>query len=94
MAPSPFDDIHKFMGDGARRAKFKDVDRRAIAKMSDHELALWQSEYPEDSPQFILANHEWQRRLTIEQVNASRFAAFMGLLGAVVGAFITWLASK
>jgi hypothetical protein len=94
MAPHPLDDIAEFMRSGARRAKFKSIDRRAIAKMSDHELALWQSEYPEGSPQFILADHEWQRRLTIEQVNASRFAAFMGLLGAVVGAFITWLASK
>jgi hypothetical protein len=76
------------------RAEFMDVDRRAIANMKDHDLALWQSKYPESSPQYIIAEHEWQRRLTVEQVNASRFAAFMGLLGAVVGAFITWLASK
>lgn len=94
MSTDPTDQIIDLISAGARRAKFKSVDRRVIAKMSDHELALWQSEYPEGSPQHILAEHEWQRRLTVEQVNASRFSAFMGLLGAVVGAFITWLASK
>lgn len=94
MATDPTDQIIDLMRSGAHRAKFKGVDRRAIAKMSDHELALWQSEYPEGSPQYIISEHEWQRRLTVEQVKASRFAAFMGILGAVIGAFITWLASN
>jgi hypothetical protein len=98
MAPSPFDDMHEYMSAGIRRAKFKDVDRRAIAKMSDHDLASWQSEYPEGSPQFILAEHEWQRRLTVEQVKASRFSAYIGLVstvvGAIIGSLITYLVSR
>lgn len=94
MCADQFDEIIARVTEDINRSKFKDVDRRVIAKMSDSDLALWQSKYPENSPQFILAEHEWQRRLTVEQVNASRFAALMGLLGAVVGAFITWLASK
>ncbi|MDH2918469.1 MAG: hypothetical protein PXX73_04670 [Sideroxydans sp.] len=75
-------------------AEYRTVDRKALSKMSDKALAEWQSRYPPGSPQFILAEYEWQRRLTVAQVRASRFAALMALLGAVVGAWITWLTSK
>jgi hypothetical protein len=86
------------MGRAKLREEFKTIDRRLLSKMSDNELAIWQSQYPSDSPHFLLSEHEWQRRLTIEQVKASRFAALIGLLGTVVGtvvgSFITWLVSK
>lgn len=74
------------------------VDRKALAKMPDKELAEWQGRYPPSCPQFILAEYEWQRRLTVEQVKASRFATVVGALagigGAIIGSLMTWLISK
>jgi len=74
------------------------VDRTALAKMPDKELAEWQGRYPPSCPQFILAEYEWQRRLTVEQVKASRFATVVGALagigGAIIGSLMTWLISK
>lgn len=79
-------------------SQLESLDRRSLSAMTEKELALWQTGYPADSPQFVLAEHEWQRRLTAEQVKAARFAAYMGLIGtvvgAVIGALITWLATK
>lgn len=74
--------------------EYRQVDRAALAKLPDKALAKWQGAYPPGSAQFILAEYEWQRRLTADQVKASRFAAFMGLAGAAVGALITWLSTK
>ena len=68
---------------------FDSIDRKLLAKMSDKELAEWQSKYESNTSQTILAEHEWQRRLTSEQVKATRFGGWMGLAGAVVGALIT-----
>ncbi len=77
-----------------RARDFKGIDRKAVAKFTDKELAIWQSEHPSDSPQFILAEHEWQRRLTVEQVRGARFAAYIGILGTIIGASITWLLTQ
>ena len=66
--------------------------------MTDDELASWQNEYQNDSAQYILAQHEWNRRLTSEQVKATRFAARMTLwatlLGILLGAMLTILIQK
>jgi hypothetical protein len=60
-----------------------------LAKLSDKDLALWQSKYPQDSPQFILGQFEWNRRLTAEQVMATlhsaRWSAWFGIAGVVIG---------
>ena len=87
-------DINKHIRHQWDAEEFRAFDHSTISKMSQKELAAWQSGYAAGSPQFILAEHEWLRRLTVEQVKASRFAAFMGLLGAVVGAFLTWMTTK
>ena len=74
--------------------EFKSINRRTISRYSDKELATWQSEYPPDSPQFILAEHEWQRRLMADQIRGSRFAAYIGIIGTIIGAITTWLITK
>lgn len=69
------------------------VDRAVLAKMPDKELAEWQGRYPPGSAQFILAEHEWQTRLTVRAIKAQFSIAFIGIgsaaLGAVIGAVLT-----
>ncbi|MES2948644.1 MAG: hypothetical protein V4858_08890 [Pseudomonadota bacterium] len=76
----------------ALRDQFMKLDHAEVAKKSDQELATWQSQFPPDSPHAIFAGHEWQRRLTVAQVGAMKFAAYVGvagsLLGIVIGAFL------
>lgn len=95
------DDLQSFgehfvrqVGRTITKADFEKISPFAIAKMSDKELALWQSEHPADSPQFLLAQYEWQRRLTTRQVRATRFAAWIGILGVIIGTLIGWLLSS
>jgi uncharacterized protein YqeY len=75
--------------------KFKNINRKELSEKSDKELAIWQTEFSPDSPQYVLAEHEWQRRLLVDQIRSTRFAAFVGLLGtalgAMLGAGLTWL---
>jgi hypothetical protein len=67
--------------------------------MSDKALAEWQSQFETNEPQWRLAAHEWQRRLTAEQIRASMilgrqsaiFAVVASVAGAIVGAAITLL---
>ena len=76
-----------------RFAEFSDIDTVFVASLSNKDLAGWQAQYPTDSPQFIIANHEWQRRLNLEQIKANRFTAYIGLLGVVIGVVLTSLFS-
>ena len=69
--------------------KFNGIDRRALAQMSDKDLALWQSQHPESSPQFILSQFEWNRRLTADQIKATRWTALIGLAGVIIGVLLT-----
>ena len=82
-----------------REKEFAELDRRKLAKMSDKDLAAWQAKNPEHSPQFILAQHEWNGRLIAAQVKATRWAAWIAVVGAIAGgiagAILTWwLVSK
>jgi ABC-type dipeptide/oligopeptide/nickel transport system permease subunit len=74
-----------------RQEAFQKLDRRELAAMDDKQLAEWQSHYPRESAQYILAEHEWQRRLTAEQIRATRFSAVIGIIGVAVGAVLGWL---
>ncbi len=76
--------------DMARR-EFSDFDHNSISKMSDKDLAAWHAEHASDSAQFILAHNEWNRRLVARQVNATKFSAFMGIAGIIIGVFLGWL---
>ncbi len=62
--------------------KFGEIDRRDFKRKSDEDLALWQSRYPQDSPQFILGQSEWNRR---QQTRAHRFT----IAGIIIGAVLT-----
>jgi hypothetical protein len=74
-----------------RFAEFSEIDTVFVSSLSDKELAGWQAQYPADSPQFIIANHEWQRRLNFEQIRANRHSAYIGLLGVILGVILTSL---
>jgi hypothetical protein len=78
-----------------REKEFAELDRRMLAKMSDKDLAAWQAKHPEQSPQFILAQYEWNRRLTSDQikaaVKAARWSAWFGIAGVIIGATLAKL---
>jgi hypothetical protein len=79
--------------------EFKSFDRRELFRMPDKMLAEWQSKHQTHEPQWRLAEHEWQRRLTAEQIRASLivgkqsalFAVIASIVGAVVGSVLTLL---
>ena len=68
--------------------EFANFNCSDLPKMTKKELAEWQSKHPMDSPQYIIALQEWNRRLTAEQVKATRFAAYIGIISAVLGAIV------
>lgn len=76
------------------REELATVCAKDLAHMSEADLAAWQSQYPSPSPQAILASFEWQRRLTAMQVRSARFAAWLGLVGVVLGVVLTVLVTK
>jgi len=61
------------------------IDCRAMAKWTDPELAAWQANSPSESPQYRVAEHEWQRRLLADQIKAARWNTLFGVLGALGG---------
>ncbi|MFA7345993.1 MAG: hypothetical protein WC003_16975 [Terrimicrobiaceae bacterium] len=65
---------------------FRECDPIILATLSEKELATFQSKYTEGSRQFILAEYEWQRRLTAQQIKAAYRTAWIGVIGAIVGA--------
>ncbi|MCF5889673.1 hypothetical protein K3H46_01340 [Aeromonas veronii] len=72
-----------------RFTEFSEIDAVFVSSLSDKDLAGWQAKYPTDSPQFIIANHEWQRRLNLEQIRSNRHSAYIGLLGVILGVGLT-----
>jgi hypothetical protein len=91
------DVIHKLIDDQQHRQRqleFAQVDRRTLLKLSDAELALWQSDYPQGSPHYILAEFEWQRRINAEQVKATKFSAWIGVAGTLLGAALGFVLSQ
>jgi hypothetical protein len=77
---------------GVAQDKFKNLNAKEISELTDKGLASFQAKFDADDPHYILASYEWQRRITIKQIGATKFAAYMGiaaaLLGAIVGAFM------
>ena len=70
--------------------EFDKFDQENLSNMSNKELAKFQAGYLPEDAQFIIAQHEWNRRLMKEQVSAMRFCAVIGLLGVALGAFVAW----
>lgn len=71
--------------------EYANLDESSLFRKSDKELANFQAEYPPESPQYTLAQNEWNRRLLARQIKESRFSAIIGLIGIVVGALLGWL---
>ncbi|MCP5537256.1 MAG: hypothetical protein H7A51_13630 [Akkermansiaceae bacterium] len=75
------DDLRQSENDQA----FLDLNPDDISALSDKDLALWQRHQDVDSAQFILACHEWNRRLLERQLRSGRFFAWLGVLGTLAG---------
>jgi len=88
------DDYIRGMIERSRREKhseeFKTLNRREISRMDDKALAIWQTEFTADEPQFRLAEHEWQRRITAQLSRASHIAAWVGVIGTLAGVLFGW----
>jgi hypothetical protein len=85
------EDIERAKTPHERRAEeFKTFDRLTLFRMSDKELAKWQSQHADDEPQWRLAEYEWQRRLTERSiratVSAARIQSWFGIAAALIGA--------
>ena len=68
------DGIERFGRDfmkAQQRGDFARLDADALRRYSDAELAAWQSEYPGDSPQWLLAEQQWKLRLLERQAQAA-----------------------
>lgn len=81
-------DLMRSQGKAHFQHEFADFNYNDLFKMSPKELAAWQAKYPMDSPQYIIALQEWNRRALVEQIKSTRWAAFMGFIGAIAGAIL------
>ena len=70
------------------------AERGKVSCMSDEDLASWQAGHKQGSADYILADQEWQSRRIAKQIRAVRWAAIIGIVGAiasaVVGVFLGW----
>lgn len=73
---------------------FAHLDESSLFNKSDKDLAHFQSSHPPESPQYALALNEWNRRLVTRQVRATQHAAWIGLAGVIIGAFLGWFLSS
>lgn len=79
------------------RDMFANFDRRVLMGRDDRSLAEWQSRFDQDEAQWRIAEHEWQRRLTEENIKAimkaARGQAWFGIAAGVIGSILTILGS-
>jgi hypothetical protein len=99
------DDYINSMLERSRRSKdsedFKALEQKSLSNMDDKALAAWQAEFTPDQPQFRLAEHEWQRRITDRQIAAAHatarraalWGAIAGIIGTLFGVLLTWILS-
>jgi hypothetical protein len=73
------------------KAGFDAMDAKILASLPDDQLATFQASYAPNTPQFIRAEHEWQRRLLERELRGLRFAAWMGIVGTLAGVFLGWV---
>jgi len=72
----------------AFQQELKKINRRDLAHKIDIDLAIWQTSYPPDSPQYLIAEKEWERRLTARQIKAGHLAALIGVAGSIIAALL------
>ena len=93
MSDDFFRDVERMNKRLRHKEEFKAFERRELSQKSDKDLAEWQIDFEENEPQWRLAEHEWQRRLTAEQVSATmkaaRGQAWFGIAAAVIGSLLT-----
>lgn len=65
-------------------------DQKVRKTMSPDKLAIELSKRENDSPAYILLQHELQFRLATIQAKATRTAGWYGLVTAVLGALVTF----
>ena len=102
----PMDSIIRRMEDsGKQRAvetkrqrlqdEFEALNCDKITALSDKELAAWQANFENNTPQWRFAEHAWQIRLLKSEIKAmqaaAESAANRGLLGALLGACIGFI---
>ena len=79
-------------------SQFKAFDRDALIPMDDKALAIWQAQFEPDQAQYLLAEHEWQRRLADRQIAAARAANWRSIVGGIIGTLLGvvagWLLSE
>ena len=96
--------VRKQQAIGEKVSQYDAFEKFNAAEMpgwSDKDLAGWQAIFPPDSPQFLLGEHEWRRRLADRQIAAAHatarraaiWGAASGIIGAVAGALLTWFLS-
>lgn len=73
---------------------FRTIDRRMLTNLDDKALTEWQSKFPDSSPHRILAEAEWNRRLLVDQIRATKHAAWIGVWGTIFGAIAGGLIAK
>lgn len=56
-----------------------------LSGMSNGELALWQSNHPNEPSKLILAEQEWQNRRLARQIKAGYKVSLIGIVGTLVG---------
>lgn len=59
-----------------------------LRKLEPEALAAWQTGFKNDTPKWLLAEKEWQRRFVRDAAASQRYAAWLGVVGTVVGAAI------
>lgn len=88
------DQANRSLAEKKREAEFLNLNQRDLAKYTDKELALFQSKHPAGSPQFVISDHEWQRRLIVVQAKTSRLVALVGIVGTLLGTILGHLLTK
>ncbi len=72
-----------------QQKKFQDefaaFDVSSLRSMPKKELTAWQARYPPDSPQYIAATQEWQRKNTNKNI---AWGIIGGIIVAIVGALL------
>jgi hypothetical protein len=78
----------KKAADEALQSQFATLNFEDIRNKSDKDLAVWQAQYPVDSPQFIFALQVWNNRTISKQTKWMKFSAILAAISTITGVFI------
>ena len=69
------------------REEFKTFDKCELLKMEDSELAAWQSRFTSEDAQWLLAEHEWKRRIGLPTRRIAFAALMISILSFLLSAW-------